>query len=341
MSVANKVRTEFKGLPPGGVIASSELHHLSEDSKQVDKAVSRIYKKEGLQKIRNGIYFKPYISKYFGPLPPKTSDILNSIKKQYKATLLPSGELAAYELGFILDAPDEKTYNTDKRIATINTDNNILHFRQVKEKRLLAANTQLTTLFLALEYLFKAHQGLNDLQKRSIKRKLDKHPLKNIEKSLSSWPKWFKDKILPFVKPESTRSYITGTSAFNIPYNGKVSDWHQMGMLNSNKFQITENNYHSAPNLKEDELFDCTDFLNKHGISINSHLCATPRRAVKDILYSNIFVKNKYPYFFTVDQYMLSLSDRDYLDCVDQLRPFASKEQSTLLDKWLNENEIH
>jgi len=341
MSIANRVRSEFKDLPPGGVIASAELHHLSEDSKQVDKAVSRIFKKEGIQKIRNGLYFKPYISNYFGLLPPKTSDILNSVKKQYKATLLPSGELAAYELGFIPDAPEEKTYDTDKRIATIQTDNNILHFRQVKEKKLTSASTQLTTLLLALEYLFKDYPKLNELQQKSIKRKLNKHSLKSIKKSLTSWPKWFNDKIMQFVKPEGVRSYITGTSAFNIPYKGRVSDWHQMGMLNSNKFQITGNNYHSAPNLKDDELFDCSDFLNKHEIGLNSHICAKPKRAVKDILYSNIFIKKKYPYFFTVDQYMLPLSNKDLLGCVDQLRPFATKEQSELLDKWLNDNGIH
>ncbi|MEE8058492.1 MAG: hypothetical protein V3T17_11750 [Pseudomonadales bacterium] len=43
MSIAEKVRTQFKRLSPGGVIASAELHHLSEDNKQVDKAVSRIF----------------------------------------------------------------------------------------------------------------------------------------------------------------------------------------------------------------------------------------------------------------------------------------------------------
>jgi len=341
MSVANRVRLEFKNLPPGGVIASAELHRLSEDSKQVDKAVSRIFKKEGIHKIRNGLYFKPYISNYFGRLPPKTSDILNSVKKQYQATLLPSGELAAYELGFIQNAPEEKTYDTDKRIATIQTDNNILHFRQVKEKKLTSATIQLTTLLLALEYLFKDYPKLNELQKKSIKRKLNKHSLKSIKKSIAPWPKWFEDRIIQFVKPERVISYITGTSAFNIPYNGRVSDWHQMGMLNSNKFQITESNYHSAPNLKDDELFDCSDFLNKHKIRLNSHICAKPKRAVKDILYSNIFIKKKFPYFFAVDQYMLSLSDKDLLDCVDQLRPLATKEQSKLLDKWLNDNGIH
>ena len=341
MSTAERVRREFKDLLPGGVIASVELHRLSEDSKQVDKAVSRIFKEEGIQKIRNGLYFKPYISSYFGQLPPKTNDILKSVRKQYKAKLLPSGKLAAYELGFIQEAPEEKTYDTDKRIATIQTDNNILHFRQVKDKKLMSPNTQLTTLLLALEYVFKEFPELNELQKKSIHRKLGKYSIKTIEKSLPPWPKWFRDKIMPFVKPEELKHYITGTSALNIPYQGEVSDWHQMGMLNSHKFQTTENNYHSAPNLSDDELFDCSDFLNKHQIKLNTHMCGKPTRAVKDILYSNILIKNKYPYFFTTDQYMISLSDKELIDCVDQLRPFATKEQSNLLDKWLSKNGIH
>jgi len=133
MSVSEQVRNEFKRLPSGEVIVSAELRHLAEASKQVDKAVSRIFKEEGLQKLRNGLYYKPVVSKYFGILPPKADTILKSIKKQYDAKLVPSGALAAYELGFTNQAPEEKIYDTNKPIASIVIENEKISFRQVQD----------------------------------------------------------------------------------------------------------------------------------------------------------------------------------------------------------------
>lgn len=135
--------------------------------------------------------------------------------------------------------------------------------------------------------------------------------------------------------------YITGISAFNIPYQGQLADWHQMGMLANKKFQIAGTNYHSAPDLNQDELFDCSVFLDKHSVSLPLTLCAKPTRAIKDILYTNIIIKNRYPDILDLDQYLLSLSNQELTSCVDQLRPFADQQQLKRLDQWLIDNDIH
>ena len=340
MSVAEKVRNEFKNLPSGSVIASAELHHLSEDNKQVDKAVSRLFRDEGLHKLRNGLYYKPVNSKYFGTLPPKDSAILKAVRKQYEARIVPSGSLAAYELGFTDEAPDEKTYDTNKRIAPIVTDNNRIIFRQALSKKLVSANLKLVTLLAALEFIFTKYPDLNYLQRQLIKRQLDKHPHKNIEKALARWPKWFREKTLSFLKPEKAAKYITGISAFNVPYQGRLSDWHQIGMIAANKFQIAGDNYHSAPNLLVGELFNCEEFLNTHDVDLPSNMCAKPARAIKDILYSNIIKKDEFPHFFNLDDYMLTISPKEIIDCVNELKPFANESQIDLLYLWLSKNDI-
>jgi len=340
MSVAEKVRVAFKHLPPGGVIASAELRRLSADSKQVDKAVSRLFNEAGLRKIRNGLYYRPVFSQYFGVLPPKDSTVLKSVKKQYNATLIPSGALAAYQLGFIAQAPDERVYNTDKRIAPISTDNCRIKFRQVLGKKLHSASAKLVTLLSAIEYLFKEQVELNNLQRQSIKRQLRQYPVETIQKAIRHWPRWFREEIAPYITASMER-YITGISAFNIPYQGQLADWHQMGMLANRKFQIAGTNYHSAPELSQDELFDCSEFLDKHSVSLPLTLCAKPTRAIKDILYTNIFIKNRYPEVLDLDQYLLSLSNHELNTCVDQLRPFANQQQLKRLNQWLIDNDIH
>jgi hypothetical protein len=213
MSVAERVRNEFDRLPPGGVIASAELHQLSEDSAQVDKATSRLFKKAGLRKIRNGIYYRPLNSQYFGALPPKDKAILKSVQMQYAATLIPSGELAAYQLGLLAHAPDKKIYNTNKRIAPISTDNSQINFRQVLGKKLRSAGGKLVTLLTALEYLFNTEEKLNTLQRASIERQLGAYPQQVIDKALAQWPLWFREEIAPLLKATATERYITGINS--------------------------------------------------------------------------------------------------------------------------------
>jgi hypothetical protein len=341
MSVAEKVRIEFDRLPPGGVIASAELRHLSEDSTQVDKATSRLFREAGLQKIRNGIYYRPITSKYFGTLPPRDSAVLKSVKKQYNATLAPSGELAAYLLGFIAQAPDERIYDTDKRIAPIATDNCRISFRQVLGKKIHSGVAKLVTLLTALEYLFKREEELNALQRESIKRQLGRYPRNVIDKAVTQWPLWFREEIAPFINPAKTAHYITGLSAFNIPYQGQLADWHQIGMLANRKFQIAGENYHSAPDLCADELFDCSNFLARHAITLPVTLCARPARAIKDILYTNIFIKHRYPEVLDLDQYLLALSSHELKTCADQLLSIANQQQTKQLNQWLADNDLH
>ena len=128
MSIAQQLRERFQRLPEGGIIVSRELHKLSTDSQQVDKAASRLYKTEGLTKLRNGLYYRPYNSRFFGQLPPREGDVIRSIRRQYGARISPSGALAAYDLGLAPSLPDAITYETDKRISPIRLETRTLHF---------------------------------------------------------------------------------------------------------------------------------------------------------------------------------------------------------------------
>ena len=340
MNLAEQVRQQFQQLPEGGVIASRALHQLSADSQQVDKAVSRLYKIEGVQKLRNGLYYKPYASKYFGELPPREEDIIRSIKKQYNAKVVPSGALAAYELSLTHTLPDAIIYDTDKRISPIELENHSIHFRKVDNKKLTSANSALVIKLKALEFLYKEEKPPSQLQEKRILRLLQSHTKEQINKAIAHWPRWFQEKIMALTqKPD--QQYITGLSALNIPYQGKQADWHQMGMLYSNKFQIAGRNYESAPSLSDDDLFDCSSFLNKFSVDIGTTLCATPLRAIKDILYTSIIKKSQYPSFFMLDQFMLDLPNEALETIIGDISALANEKQQSLLAAWTHDNELN
>ena len=174
MSPAELVRQQLQALPSGGIITSKELHQLSADNQQVNKAASRLYKSEGIQRLRNGLYYKPYCSKYFGELPPREEVIIRSIEKQYNAIIAPSGALAAYELGLTHTLPDTITYETDKRLSRITIENNTIYFRKVNSKKLTPTNGSLLSILKALEFLYKQDKPLSLLQEKRILNKIKK-----------------------------------------------------------------------------------------------------------------------------------------------------------------------
>ncbi|WP_101756873.1 DUF6088 family protein [Oceanicoccus sp. KOV_DT_Chl] len=339
MSLAKQVKEQFDQLPAGGVIASRTLHKLSPDSQQVDKAASRLYKQQGLNKLRNGLFYKPYKSKFFGDLPPREEEVLRSIREQHDVQISPSGALAAYEMGLATDLPESIIYESDKRISPINLGNHILYFRKVDGKKLFAVEGSLLKTLKALEFLYKENKALTPLQEKRIQRLLSRYPSTQLANATALWPRWFQDETQDLIKT-IIQPYITGLSALNIPYQGKQADWHQMGMLNNNKFQIAGKNYESAPGLTDKELFDCSDFLSKHDITMGTNLCATPLRAIKDILFTSILKKNQYPSFFMLDQLMLDIPSNAIKEAVDELLSLANDKQKKLLITWVNDNEL-
>ncbi|MEQ8690681.1 MAG: DUF6088 family protein [Pseudomonadales bacterium] len=339
MTLARQVRQRFQSTPPGGIVASRTLHGLSADSQQVDKAASRLYKSEGLQRLRNGMYFKPYNSQFFGPLPPGEGEVIRALKKQYQASIGPTGELAAYELGFTPDIPETITYETDKRISPVQLDNHRLSFRKVDGKKLNAVNSTLLSILKALEFLYREHGSLSPQQQYRARRLLSRHSTAHLSKAIALWPRWFQEAIQPLLATDVS-PYITGLSALNIPYRGKQADWHQIGMLDRQKFLIAGRNYDSAPALKQEELFDCSDFLDRHNLQLNTQWCATPLRAMKDILYTHIIKKNQYPDFFRLDELMLDVSRDEIRAAVESLHSFANEKQVEILTQWMQDNEL-
>lgn len=102
----------------------------------------------------------------------------------------------------------------------------------------------------------------------------------------------------PLYTKEYKQSYITGTSAFNIPYKGMQCDWHQIDTLKAGR----EGRFIMHPTViigaedifGEYGIWDCSEWLLGRGFK-ESYLCATPIRAILDLLYYWIAIKEKYP----------------------------------------------
>ena len=109
----------------------------------------------------------------------------------------------------------------------------------------------------------------------------------------------------------------------------------------SHSSKLPGGNYESAPGLSDQELFDCKLFLNKFNIDVGTTLCSIPARAIKDILYTSIVKRSRYPGFFMLDQFMLDIPKKAIREILEYLEQLANDEQKQLLRHWARENELN
>jgi hypothetical protein len=136
--------------------------------------------------------------------------------------------------------------------------------------------------------------------------------------------------------------YITGTTAFKIPCNGVICDWHGVAMLHTNHYLLHPIDIIGAESIFADYgLYDCSEYFRSENRDIfeltGTNLCATPIRAILDILFSNIYVLNRYPkkleYFH--DDYMMDEINYDELfEKIAILRKIFNDSQKVILDEF-------
>jgi len=151
----------------------------------------------------------------------------------------------------------------------------------------------------------------------------------------------------PLYTKEYKQSYITGASAFNIPYKGMQCDWHQIETLEAGyegRFVMHPTRIIGAEDIfGEYGIWDCSEWLKERDFGDNDYLCATPIRAILDLLYDWIVIQEEYP--MTLDNFwdylFHDLDIKELCEKLDVLKKNLTYIQLELLEKWRDNNEIY
>ena len=136
--------------------------------------------------------------------------------------------------------------------------------------------------------------------------------------------------------------YITDKTAFKIPCHGVICDWHGVAMLHTNHYLLHPIDTVGAETIFADYgLYDCSEYFKSENRDIleltGTNLCATPIRAILDILFNDIYVLNRYPkkleHFH--NDYMMDEIDYDELfEKIAVLRENFNDSQKVILDEF-------
>ncbi len=128
--------------------------------------------------------------------------------------------------------------------------------------------------------------------------------------------------------------YITGMGALNI----SGADWHLSGVISADNWSVSGVDYTDTQYLFGlSGLYDCTKFFNSIGKNIESVKCASPARAIADMLYQNIFVLKHYPDHIIFKDYLLGDKDiEEFVKYLNIMIKHADKKETDMLLRWKN-----
>lgn len=103
----------IRSLPPGALLS---LQDLPGGRAAAKTALSRAAKSGEVMQVRRGLYYKPKMTA-FGPLPPRTSDVVERIVGP-ESGFGPGGRTAAHQLGLTTQISAREEYVTVRTVPT-------------------------------------------------------------------------------------------------------------------------------------------------------------------------------------------------------------------------------
>jgi hypothetical protein len=137
--------------------------------------------------------------------------------------------------------------------------------------------------------------------------------------------------------------YITGGTALNVPHpvTHDVADWHTEGMVRSGKVIVTgQNGIVGAPGLEEGDLLDISDFIKRRGLSWPTHLCATPERAILDIVYRSAVRSDAPAHHLEIDDLMVDVNKQRLARRIRAWLPELTPRQQAAVEEWMRNNGL-
>lgn len=136
-SIENQIERSIKRKPKGSLILSDDYLALG-SSEAVRKALDRLEDKQVIIRVAQGIYVRPKISKFIGPLTPSAEEVAEAIARRDRIRTVPTGSYALNALGLSTQVPMNIVFLTDGSPREIKVGKRTIKFKKTTPKNLLA-----------------------------------------------------------------------------------------------------------------------------------------------------------------------------------------------------------
>lgn len=163
-SIENKIERSIKNKLRGALILPGDFFTYG-SSEAIRKALNRLEDKKIIVRVAHGIYVRPKMSEFIGPILPTAEEIAEAIAKRDKIRTVPAGSYALNALGLSTQVPMNIVLLTDGSPRTIKIGKRTIKFKKTTPKNLLAKGKISRLAIQALKELGNAKVSEQEVQK--------------------------------------------------------------------------------------------------------------------------------------------------------------------------------
>jgi hypothetical protein len=167
------------------------------NAKSINKALERLTNAGIISRVATGIYTRPEIDPFIGPITPSIESIAQAIATRDKARIVPTGMYALNKLGLSTQVPMKVVYLTDGAARKIQIGKGSILFKKTSPKNLSAIGKISQLVIQALKSIGKNNVSEEEIQK--IKHVLKNEKPANLEHDIYLSPDWIRKILFPIL----------------------------------------------------------------------------------------------------------------------------------------------
>lgn len=187
MSIENQIVERIESFPKGELLLPNDFSDLG-SSEAVRIALFRLEKEGVINRVAQGIYVRPKISKLIGVLVPSAEEVAEAITKRDRIRTVPTGNYALNALGLSTQVPMNIVFLTDGSPRIIKIGKRTIKFKKTTPKNLLAKGKISRLVIQALKEI--GNGKVTAEEENKIMDLLKKEDLKDLKHDIALAPVW-------------------------------------------------------------------------------------------------------------------------------------------------------
>jgi hypothetical protein len=190
LNTAALVRQRIEGMPIGEPFTPTAFLSCGTRA-AVDQTLSRLVKSESIARVARGVFVRPEVSRFAGPVMPEPLKVAEAIALSTGSVVQIHGAEAARRLELTTQVPTQSVFSTSGPSKRIRVGKLEIRLQHVSQRKLALAGRPAGLALAAMWYLGKGAVTPAVIEK--IKRSLSADEFDALKSATPSMPGWMSD----------------------------------------------------------------------------------------------------------------------------------------------------
>lgn len=192
MTIAEQIRARIEQMPAGEPFTTASLLALGTRA-NVDQTLHRLARGGHITSVSRGIYVRPKMNRFVGPVMPEPLQIAEAIARATGAVIQVHGAEAARQFGLTTQMPMQPVYLTTGSTRRLKFGKLLITLKHTAPRK-LALDGRPGLALVALAYLGKEGVTIEAIER--VRQQLQPEEFERLRRATGIMPAWLSDRFL-------------------------------------------------------------------------------------------------------------------------------------------------